>query len=252
MDPFAQAADVQFFTAFLYGLLSFFTPCILPLIPGYFTFLAGSSLEELLKLDHAEARRKLVPATVAFVLGFSAVFIPLGASATLIGRAVVEYKAVLRIVGGAFIIIMGAHVAGLFRLGFLDVEHKLHLHKRPAHLFGNFLVGMAFAAGWSPCLGPMVGSILAIAATQGTMGRGFALLSLYSLGLGLPFVVLAFFVHRLLSFLRGATRFMPYISKIAGGLLVLVGIVLVTDSLKWVQFAFLFAEEKIKDLLGLL
>ena len=252
MDPFGPAQDVQYFTAFLYGLLSFFTPCILPLIPGYFTFLAGSSLEELLKLDRAAARRKLVPATVAFVLGFSAVFIPLGASASLLGKAVMHYKPVLRVVGGIFIIIMGAHVAGFLRLAFLDVEHKLHLHKRPAHLFGNFLVGMAFAAGWSPCLGPMVGSVLAIAATQETMGHGFVLLSLYSLGLGLPFVVLAFFVHRLLGFLRGATRFMPWINRIAGSLLIIVGVVLVTDSLKYVQFAFVFVEEKVRELINLL
>lgn len=249
MDPFGQAPDVQYLTAFLYGLLSFITPCILPLVPGYFTFLAGSSLEELLAMDRSAARRKLVPATIFFVLGFSAVFIPLGVSATLLGKAVIQYKSILRIVGGIFVIIMGVHIAGFLRLGFLDVEHKLHLSKRPAHFFGNFLVGMAFAAGWSPCLGPMVGSILAIAATQGNLGQGLVLLSLYSLGLGLPFVILAFFVHRLLGFLRGATRFMPYINRIAGSLLIVVGLILVTDSLKWIQFAFLFVEEQVRNLI---
>ena len=232
------AQNLTIFSAFMYGLVSFLTPCVLPVIPGYFTFLAGTSLEELIHGDRRAARRKLMPATFAFVLGFSAVFIIMGASATYLGGFLADHAAVLRKGGGVFIIIMGIHVTGLLPINFLNREMKLHVAKRPVHVIGLFFVGMAFAAGWSPCVGVFLGSVLAIAATQDRVGEGVMLLSAYSLGLGLPFLVLAWYTHSLLSFLRGATRFMRGINIGAGALLIVLGVILLTDSLKYIQGTF--------------
>lgn len=232
------AQQVTVFSAFLYGLVSFLTPCVLPVIPGYFTFLAGTSLEELIHGDKSAARKKLMPATFAFVLGFSSVFIIMGASATYLGGFLADHKDALRIGGGVFIILMGIHITGLLPIGFLNREVKVHVAKRPVHAIGLFFVGMAFAAGWSPCVGVFLGSVLAIAATQDRVWEGVVLLSAYSFGLGLPFIVLAWYTHSLLYFLRGATRFMRGINLAAGVLLVVVGAILLTDSLKFIQGAF--------------
>lgn len=232
------AQHLTLFSAFLYGLVSFLTPCVLPVIPGYFTFLAGTSLEELINGDRRTARRKLMPATLAFVLGFSAVFIIMGASATYLGGFLADHADLLRKGGGIFIMVMGVHVTGLLPISFLNREMKIHVAKRPVHVIGLFFVGMAFAAGWSPCVGVFLGSVLAIAATQERVGEGVMLLSAYSLGLGLPFLVLAWYTHSLLSFLRGATRFMRAINITAGVLLIVLGAILLTDSLKYIQGTF--------------
>ena len=193
---------VHFPAAFIAGLLSFFSPCVLPLIPAYFTFISGFSMEELTSDCNAETRRKVFLATLAFVSGFSFVFILLGGSASLIGSFIIKYKDIIRIAGGVLIIILGVHLTGLFRIRKLDFEKRIHLSKKPLHFFGTFVIGMAFAAGWSPCIGPMLGSILIIAGSSESVLHGIALLTVYSMGLAIPFIILSGFINLLLIFLK--------------------------------------------------
>ncbi|MFP4477746.1 MAG: cytochrome c biogenesis CcdA family protein [Desulfatibacillaceae bacterium] len=233
MDLVTTQQSVEYTAALAAGLVSFFSPCILPVVPGYFTFLAGTSLDRLVSEGDHAARQRLIISTLAFVLGFSAVFVALGASASFLGGILFEHKDIVRIAGGVIIIILGLHVSGLLRLGFLDVEKRFHFTEKPMHVAGTFLVGMAFGAGWSPCVGPLLGSVLAIAANQETVGQGVLLLSVYSAGLAIPFLVLAVFAHYLFAFLKRATRIMPWVNRIAGGLLILIGIVLVADLMKY-------------------
>ena len=175
------AQSVSYSAAFIAGLLSFLSPCVLPLIPGYFSFITGMSLEELTEGDSKDLRARVFFSTLAFVLGFSVVFIMMGALASFLGGSILRYEEAVRIGGGVIIIILGIHISGIYRLRFLDVEKRMHLERKPVHILGTFMVGMAFAGGWSPCLGPLVGSILAIAATQGTVLKGVSLLATYSL-----------------------------------------------------------------------
>ncbi|MBU2489524.1 MAG: cytochrome c biogenesis protein CcdA [Proteobacteria bacterium] len=219
--------DVTYPAAFLAGLLSFFSPCILPLLPGYFTFLAGTSLDHLVKGDLPGVRRRLLFSTLAFVSGFSLVFILLGASASFLGSMADEYKVVLRVGGGLLVMVFGLHVSGILRLPFLDVEKKIHVAHRPVHVMGMVLIGMAFGAGWTPCIGPLLGSILAVAASRDTVGQGVALLTIYSAGLAIPFLVMSLFTGSLLTFLKRAVRFMRWINYVAGGLLIVMGALLI-------------------------
>ena len=160
--------------SFAAGLFSFFSPCILPLIPAYFTFITGYSLEELTENYDAGIRKKVILSTVSYVLGFSFIFIMLGASASYIGGFANQYSSTIRIIGGILIILFGIHLTGVFRFKGLDVEKRIHVQSKPLHFFGTFLVGMAFAAGWSPCIGPLLGSILIVAGNQGSMPGGVA------------------------------------------------------------------------------
>ncbi len=221
--------SVSYSAAFLAGLLSFLSPCILPLIPAYFTFISGYSLEELIEGRDAAIRRKVIISTIAYVCGFSLVFILLGASASFIGSLVYKYNHILRIIGGIFIILLGMHLIGLFRFNRLDVEKRIHLKTRPVHFMGTFLVGMAFAAGWSPCIGPLLGSILIIAGNQETVLEGTALLAVYAAGLAIPFMVLSVFIQFLLNFVKNARYVLKYVNPAAGILLIIVGLMLITD-----------------------
>lgn len=221
---------ISYSAAFLAGLLSFLSPCVLPLIPAYFTFITGFSLEELFRKDAPAIRGKVFFATFSFVCGFSVVFVIMGAAASGLGSLITQYKDAIRIIGGLVIILLGIHMTGLFRIQRLDVEKRIHMEKKPIHLFGAFLVGMAFAVGWSPCIGPLLGSILIIAGSKETVWQGVGLLSVYAAGLALPFMLMSFFVNFLLEFLRRASRAMKYIHLAAGILLILVGVFLLTDS----------------------
>ncbi len=223
------ADTVSYPAAFLAGMLSFFSPCILPLIPGYFTFITGYSLEELTGARQGGIRRRVILSTGAYVLGFSLVFILLGASASLLGNLAYAYRDWIRIAGGAVIILLGLHMTGLVRFRGLDLERRLHLRRKPLHFLGTFLVGMAFAAGWSPCIGPLLGSILIIAGSQESVWQGMALLGVYSLGLGLWFVGMSLFIHFILAFLQKATRVLRYVNIVAGSVLIAVGLGLVAD-----------------------
>jgi cytochrome c-type biogenesis protein len=217
--------------ALLAGLLSFLSPCVLPLIPAYFTFITGYSLEELTAAANSQIRAKVILSTLAYVSGFSLVFILMGASASFFGSFIFKYRDMIRIIGGVLIIILGIHLTGIIRIHALEFEKRIQLKKKPLHLFGTFLVGMAFGAGWSPCIGPLLGSILIVAGSQETVLKGVALLSVYSAGLAIPFLIISIFINFLLIWIRKATRAIRFLNAAAGILLILIGILLVTDKL---------------------
>jgi len=221
--------QVSFISAFIAGFLSFLSPCVLPLIPAYFTFITGYSIEELTENPNMKIRRDVFLSTVFFIAGFSLVFILMGVLVSFIGDAVNQYRSYIRIIGGILIIFLGLHISGLIHFKKLDVEKRIQLESRPLHFFGPFIVGMAFGAGWSPCIGPLLGSILAIAATRETVLQGVALLSVYAAGLAIPFMIIAFFIQFLLSFIKKASGALRYINPVAGTLLIVVGVLLLTD-----------------------
>ncbi len=219
--------SVSYLAAVSAGLLSFFTPCVLPLVPVYFTIITGISLDELTGASRAEIRRKVIVATIFFVAGFSLVFVLLGASASFIGNFLQAYRQYLKIIGGIVIIVLGLHLSGAIRIPAMQVEKRLWVKNRSLRLLGVLVAGMAFAAGWTPCIGPILGSILIIAGSQGQMTDGIVLLSLYSLGLGLPFLFLSVFINFLLIFLKRINRIIRYINPVAGILLIAAGLYLV-------------------------
>jgi cytochrome c-type biogenesis protein len=223
--------SVTYPAALAAGLLSFFSGCVLPLIPAYFTFISGYSLDQLTEAPGKTIRRKVILATLAFVLGFSFVFILMGASASLLGGLMVRYRDVIRIVGGLLILVMGLHLAGIIRIRGLEFEKRIQIHQKPLHLFGTFLVGMAFGAGWTPCIGPLLGSILIVAGNQETIWQGVGLLSVYSVGLALPFLIISVFIHFVLAFIRRANKMIRYVNVAAGILLMIMGGLLLTDKL---------------------
>lgn len=223
--------SISYPAALIAGLLSFFSPCILPLIPAYFTFITGLSLDELTGAQSAQVRTRVIRATVSYVLGFSLVFVLMGASASFIGGAIFKYRDTIRIIGGCLIILFGIHMTGLFRLRLLEFERRLQVQKKPLHFLGTFFVGMAFGAGWSPCIGPLLGSILIVAGNQDTVADGIGLLSVYAAGLAIPFLVLSLFVNSLLTFIKKASWSIRYINLTAGVLLLIIGLLLVTDKM---------------------
>lgn len=222
---------VTFPAAFLAGLLSFFSPCILPLIPAYFSFITGLTLDEL-TADTGQVRRKVILSTLAYVTGFSVIFILFGASASFLGGMASQYAWVVRYLGGGIVIVFGLHLLGVINIRALQFEKKLQLRKKPMHLFGTFLIGMAFGAGWSPCIGPMLGSILIVAGSKDTVMDGVALLAVYSAGLAIPFIMISMFINSMLSFMRRTMRLMMVINKLAGILLIAIGLLLVFDKFK--------------------
>ncbi len=218
-----EPAALGLLVAFAAGLLSFLSPCVLPLVPSYLGFLTGMTLPEV------EQRRRvaLVHATL-FVAGFSLVFILLGATATALGRTLNYYQVWVQRIGGALIVGFGLICLGLIRSPMLYQERRLQLEHKPVGYLGSALVGMVFAAGWTPCIGPVLGGILSLAASAGDVRRGVLLLAVYSAGLAVPFIVAALAVE---SFLRWFQRFrplLPWVMRITGGLLVLVGVLLMT------------------------
>jgi len=222
---------VSFPAAFVAGLLSFFSPCVLPLIPAYFTFITGFSIEELTEEYNSEIRKKVFLSTVLFVLGFSLVFILMGASASYLGGLMYTYKKLIRIIGGILIIILGIHLTGLIRIPGLDFEKRITLEKKPLHFFGTLIIGMAFGAGWSPCIGPLLGSILIVAGSQETVWQGVILLGIYSAGLAIPFIIISIFINFLLIFIKKTSKVLKYVNMVAGVVLIVVGLILVSNKL---------------------
>lgn len=220
---------ITYSAAFAAGLASFLSPCILPLVPAYFSFISGYSFEELTGDQPSGLRRKVIEATIAFGLGFTLVNILLGASASLLGGLVLRYNHIIRIVGGLIIILFGLHLTGLFRIRLLEMDKRLHLRKKPAHLLGTVLVGMAFAAGWSPCIGPILSAILFMAAVEETVMEGVWLLTVYSLGLWIPFLLMSLFINQMLVFLQKAKRALKFVNVAAGVLLIGLGMALIFD-----------------------
>lgn len=227
----AQAVDVTSVVAFSAGVFSFLSPCVLPLVPSYLSFVAGMSLQELEQGKEAKVRRAIFLNALLFILGFSAVFIALGASFSLLGQLLLGSIDLVRKAGGILIIFFGLFIAGILKVPFLMRERRLQLQARPAGYAGAILVGAAFGVGWIPCVGPILGSILTLAGTSDTAGRGVALLSAYSLGLAIPFLLSALALN---SFNRFLQRFRPYMRVVevgAGLLLVLIGVLLFTGYL---------------------
>ncbi len=226
---------VSYSAAFFFGLLSFLSPCVLPLIPAYFSFITGLSLDELLSGNVSGIRGKVFFSTLSFVCGFSLLFIILGASATYLGNIIAQYKEYIRIIGGVIIIILGIHLMGVLRIRRLDAEKRIHLERKPLHFLGAFVVGMAFGAGWSPCIGPLLGSILVIASSKETIQQGILLLGIYAAGLALPFILISLFINFMLEFLHRASRFLKYANRASGALLIIVGILLITNSFTFIS-----------------
>ena len=222
---------VSFPAAFVAGLLSFFSPCVLPLIPAYFTFITGFSIKELTEEYNSEIKKKVIFSTSMFVLGVSLVFILMGASASYLGGLMYTYKTSIRIIGGILIIILGIHLTGLIRIPGLDFEKRITLEKKPLHFLGTLIIGMAFGAGWSPCIGPLLGSILIVAGSQETVWQGVILLGIYSAGLAIPFIIISIFINFLLIFIKKASKVLKYVNVVAGVVLIVVGLILVTNKL---------------------
>jgi cytochrome c-type biogenesis protein len=223
-----MAADVTFLAAFLAGTLSFLSPCVLPLVPPYLVYLAGTSLEQLAEAQpEPRVRRNTVLAAVLFVAGFSTVFVALGASASGIGAMVRFYSNELAILAGIAIIVMGLHFLGLTPIGWLNRQLRLEVQK-PVGRWGAYLMGLAFAFGWTPCIGPILAAILAVAASKATVAKGATLLAVYSLGLGLPFLIAALAVEPFAVFLAHFRAHLKHMERLMGGLLVLTGIAFLT------------------------
>jgi cytochrome c-type biogenesis protein len=226
--------DVTLPAAAFAGLLSFLSPCVLPLAPPYLAFIAGTSVEELASGDGRLARRDVTAASLLFVAGFGTVFVILGASASALGQWVRQYLDLLSYVAGAAIIAMGLHFLGVFRIAWLYREARVQVG-RPLGLWGAYLMGLAFAFGWTPCIGPILAAILAVAGSQATVGKGALLLAAYSAGLGVPFVVAALALGPALSFARGFKRHFAAVEKTVGVLLVLTGVAFLTGGMQFVS-----------------
>ncbi len=225
--------DVSFPLAFLAGVMSFLSPCVLPLVPSYISFITGISFEDLTAHgDRGRLRYLTVTNSLSFILGFSSVFIALGASSSAMGRFFFEYQEWIRIGGGVLVIIFGLFVAGVVKLDFLLKEKKMHLSGKPMGYVGTFLVGMTFAAGWTPCIGPILGTILVYAGTKGSAFYGLKLLAVYSMGLALPFFVSSLAINSFLSYSRRLMKYMRVIMVVSGLLLIVFGIMLLTNRMR--------------------
>src|SRR5262245_20234015 len=219
-----MAADVTIFAALLAGIVSFLSPCVLPLVPPYLVYLAGTSLERLADQEPPpRVKRDTVVAALLFVAGFSTVFVALGASASAIGALIRFYSSELAIVAGVVIIAMGLHFLGLTRINFLYRQARIEMPK-PVGLWGAYVMGLAFALGWTPCIGPILAAILAVAASKATVAKGAGLLAVYSLGLGVPFIIAALAVEPFAAFLTRFRTHLAHVERVMGGLLVLTGI----------------------------
>jgi cytochrome c-type biogenesis protein len=231
-------ANVTLLTAVAAGFLSFISPCVLPIVPGYISFVSGTSLQELRNhVDLDPARRRELFIRVAgnsafFVLGFSVVFVAMGASATYIGQWFAANRVVLARVAGVVIILLGLHTMGLTPIKFLNYEKRIHAESKPMGILGSFLIGLAFAFGWSPCIGPILAGVLVLAAQQDTVGQGVVLLAAYSLGLGIPFIATGLAINRFLNVFGRLKNHMKMVEIVAGVLLVGVGVLVATDSLQ--------------------
>jgi cytochrome c-type biogenesis protein len=223
--------DVTFLAALIAGLVSFLSPCVLPLVPPYLIFLAGTSLERFADQEpEPRVRRETVLAAALFVAGFATVFVALGASASVIGSLIRAYSEPLSIVAGVIIVVMGLHFLGLTPIAWLHHQKRLDVAK-PVGLWGAYVIGLAFAFGWTPCIGPILAAILAVAASEQTVARGALLLAVYSLGLGIPFLVAAFAIEPFAAFLARFKRYLRRVEQAMGALLVLTGIAFLTGSI---------------------
>ena len=226
--------NVSIGAAILAGVISFLSPCVLPLVPPYLCFIGGTSLEELSRPGATAAlqQRRTMLAALMFVAGFTTVFVMLGASASLVGQLLRAHLTLLGQIAGLAIIVMGLHFLGLFRLDFLNREARYHAARKPAGPLGAYAIGLAFAFGWTPCIGPVLAVILSLAASEQDVAKGAGLLAVYSLGLGIPFLLAAAGVGAFLGFLSGMRKHLLIVERVMGGLLVLTGIMFLTGTMQ--------------------
>ncbi len=221
-------------TAFGAGVVSFLSPCVLPLVPGYVSYVAGSSLESL--RDDARTRLRAVGFALCFIAGFGTIFVALGASASVLGGLLLDYKYELGLVAGVIVMLFGLHLMGITPLRLMQREARFHLDIPGGRVVGAFLMGIAFAFGWTPCIGPVLGAILTMSASTAALGQGTALLAIYALGLGLPFILAALFTDVLLRQLRRLSRAGRMLQRAAGALLVVMGLLIVTGQLQTISY----------------
>ena len=226
-----MTGDVTYLAALVAGLVSFLSPCVLPLVPPYLIYLAGTSLERFAdKEPEPRVKRETVVAAALFVLGFSTVFVALGASASVIGSLIRAYSGPLATVAGVAIIVMGLHFLGVTKIALLHREKRVTVPK-PVGLWGAYVMGLAFAFGWTPCIGPILAAILTVAASEQTVSKGASLLAVYSLGLGIPFIAAALAIEPFAAFLARFKRHLAKVEMAMGGLLVLTGVAFLTGSI---------------------
>jgi cytochrome c-type biogenesis protein len=220
---------VSMISAFIAGVASFISPCVLPLVPGYISFISGVSLDRLRQEQTESTRRSVIFASLIFIAGFSTIFILLGASATYAGRFLQQNKILFNRIAGILIIVFGLHVAGLFQIKFLNYEKRFDMNRKPVGMLSAFLVGLAFAAGWTPCIGPILATILIVASNQESSLQGILLLTSYSLGLAIPFFLTAIALNSFLGLFSWIKRHYRAIEYASGGLLVVLGIMVMTN-----------------------
>jgi cytochrome c-type biogenesis protein len=223
------SGSVGVLVAFSAGLFSFLSPCVLPLFPSYLSFITGMSVADLSADLTAAARRRVLLHATTFVLGLSLVLVALGASFSAAGQLLFQYRDTIRIAGGVLIVIFGLYIAGLFKVALLGRTQQWQIREKPAGYIGSFLVGVTFAIGWTPCVGPILGAILSLAGTAETVERGVGLLVAYSAGLGVPFLLSALALGSFLRFFRRYRPFIPVVERGAGVLLIVVGVLVVTN-----------------------
>lgn len=229
---FQHGPDISLFIAFAAGLLSFVSPCVLPLVPSYVSYITGLTLEELTsETERTRVRGTIILNSLLFIAGFSTVFIAFGASASFAGQLLLTYQDFIRKLGGVLIVVFGLYTMGLLKIKFLMAEKRIHFTSRPAGYAGSFLVGVAFAAGWTPCVGPILGTIYMYAMTTDSVMMGVKLLSAYSLGIALPLFITALAVDSFLNYFKKLRAYMYTISVVSGVFLVLLGIMIYTNSL---------------------
>lgn len=236
--------SITYFGALIAGLLSFLSPCVLPLVPPYLCFLGGTTFDQLTGEDETPSHvyTTVVMASVAFVLGFTTVFVTLGATASFAGQLIAENLPLLSKIAGVVIIVAGLHFLGVIHIPILHREARYHADARPAGLVGAYVIGLAFAFGWTPCIGPVLAAILAMAAGQDSVSQGISLLLVYSLGLGIPFIAAAVAIRPFLKMLQRYRKHLATMEKVLGAFLVLTGILFLTDSMTliagWILEAF--------------
>ena len=230
--------EISYLYVVLAGLLSFLSPCVLPIVPGYLCFMAGTSLDKL-QLDQGDEIKKGFYFSLSFVFGFSTVFVILGASATLLSSLVYEYLDILRIAGGIIIIIFGIHFMQIIQIPFLNREMRYQIESYRPGIVGSYVIGLSFAFGWTPCIGPILGSVLSIAASSETVTYGIVLLMLYSAGLGIPFLIAAYAINGFMKFLSRIRNYIRLIEIFTGLLLILFGILILTNRIQELAFFFI-------------
>jgi len=219
--------------AFIAGLISFLSPCVLPIVPPYIAYMSGVALTEI---ENRKGRQKIVLTALFFVLGLSTVFIFLGFSASAIGAIFFEYQTLLNTIAGFIIMLFGLHFLGIYRLHFLDREARFEVENYQGTAFGSYVLGLAFAFGWTPCIGPQLGAILSLAASNASILKGTVLLAFYAMGLGIPFLIFALFINRLEGVLKFFKQYFKIIERIMGLLLWTIGLLMLTGGFSSISF----------------